>query len=348
MTNDTQTGLTRKSPKALYVIALLCIILGVFITPEQLIALGPMRLSLTSEIESVREIAYLEVLLARIFLCGTGLLLTILGFTWQRLINSSLIQSINAHVPMGMARHNTASRLFNKSLFITMGCVVMGILYIVLGARLFTSTQLSMIHGEDGVMEYMSAFFFLCCAALSAILAFKSAGQYARVAVYGIFAFVFFVMVGEEISWGQRIFNLEPTGIFESVNVQGEINLHNSFGYFADHLFIAAILMYGFLLPLLVHFNLFARKLFDFVGIPIASLGLAIGFLIASMFQRWIVFEFIAQPPGFRIDELRELLSAIALTLLMYESWQLLQGGGKISRQPQRETIHRLSTEKSF
>ena len=36
-----------------------------------------------------------------------------------------------------------------------------------------------------------------------------------------------FVFMGEEISWGQRIFDITPPEILEEINVQNEINLHN-------------------------------------------------------------------------------------------------------------------------
>jgi hypothetical protein len=40
-------------------------------------------------------------------------------------------------------------------------------------------------------------------------------------------AVLFFFAAGEEISWGQRIFNFETSGIFKSNNLQQETNLHN-------------------------------------------------------------------------------------------------------------------------
>ena len=34
---------------------------------------------------------------------------------------------------------------------------------------------------------------------------------------------------GEEISWGQRLFEIESSGFFDENNAQGEMNLHNLF-----------------------------------------------------------------------------------------------------------------------
>ena len=44
-----------------------------------------------------------------------------------------------------------------------------------------------------------------------------------------IIAVIFIILFGEEISWGQRIFNLESFGIFSDYNYQKEINYHNFF-----------------------------------------------------------------------------------------------------------------------
>ena len=39
-----------------------------------------------------------------------------------------------------------------------------------------------------------------------------------------------FVVLGEEVSWGQRLFGIETPEDFEAINNQGEINLHNVVG----------------------------------------------------------------------------------------------------------------------
>lgn len=42
-----------------------------------------------------------------------------------------------------------------------------------------------------------------------------------------LLAIALFFMAGEEISWGQRIFHWETTGMFKKDNLQGETNFHN-------------------------------------------------------------------------------------------------------------------------
>ena len=97
------------------------------------------------------------------------------------------------------------------------------------------------------------------------------------------------------------------------------------FGYFFDHIFIIAIFIYGVVMPVASYISRFSRNFFDYMGIPIASPGLTVGFLIVSLHHRWIYHHLIAEPPNFRLEELRELLTAIALFALMVESWRLYQ-----------------------
>lgn len=49
-----------------------------------------------------------------------------------------------------------------------------------------------------------------------------------------ITAVTFIGMFGEEISWGQRIFDWEAVGVFKEYNVQSETNMHNFFNAIFD------------------------------------------------------------------------------------------------------------------
>ncbi|MCI5121151.1 MAG: hypothetical protein D3908_08185, partial [Candidatus Electrothrix sp. AUS4] len=108
------------------------------------------------------------------------------------------------------------------------------------------------------------------------------------------------------------------------INVQGENNLHNLLGYFADHLYIAGFFIYGFFLPVLTSRILFLRRFFDFIGLPIASLGLAGGCFIISLTHDWTLYLVFDKVKSLRMAELRELLSSVAFLLLMCESWLLI------------------------
>lgn len=97
----------------------------------------------------------------------------------------------------------------------------------------FANTDLSYYEGvyarEDGFIEWLTV-----CALLSgAFLAFYRAALL-KVFRGSWFSFclvvlgcIFIFGAGEEISWGQRIFNIQSSDFFMAHNSQGETNLHN-------------------------------------------------------------------------------------------------------------------------
>lgn len=94
---------------------------------------------------------------------------------------------------------------------------------------------------EDGPVEYLT-FFVYAITFIVSILVAKSLrkSKLKREAIlFFIIAFVFMFIAIEEISWGQRIFGFETSGIF-SESTQGEINIHDlrPFEYFEDPSFI--------------------------------------------------------------------------------------------------------------
>jgi hypothetical protein len=107
---------------------------------------------------------------------------------------------------------------------------------------LFVLTYLSLLFGsryidaiivsEDGVYQNISALALLTASVLC-FLAFRSsrvAGP-SRLTVlrgsYLVLAAVFFVGAGEEISWGQHMFNFGTPEQVGAANAQGETNVHN-------------------------------------------------------------------------------------------------------------------------
>jgi hypothetical protein len=220
-------------------------------------------------------------------------------------------------------RARRAEEAAQGSLFAVGACAALGLLYVALGSQLFTTGQLALINNEDGLIEYASAALLMVCCVASAVLAFRFRAHKARAVVHGLLALGFLLMTGEEISWGQRIFSFETHRVLGETNVQNEVNLHNMFGYFADHLFIAGVFVCGFVLPILAYRRAFFRKLFAWAGLPIASPGLALGFLVVSLLHGWTVYRVLEPMPTLRVAELRELLTAVAFAVLMWECWLL-------------------------
>lgn len=87
---------------------------------------------------------------------------------------------------------------------------------------------------EDGLFENMGASFFLFTSLLflysyakskqPQFFLFKEVNRNYSLLVIGL---LFFFIFGEEISWGQRVLNLETGTFFKESNIQNETNLHN-------------------------------------------------------------------------------------------------------------------------
>ena len=157
---------------------------------------------------------------------------------------------------------------------------------------------------EDGPFENAGALLFLTTSILFFMLYFLKSKFYkqedqeyfstfSRRIFFLLLGLLFFVLLGEEISWGQRILGFEtPEGI-EERNIQDEFNFHNldlfhlrgddkvrktgiKAWFTAKKIFVYVFLMYLFITPLLVKYvepikNL-ARKLY--LPVPKIELGL--------------------------------------------------------------------------
>lgn len=90
--------------------------------------------------------------------------------------------------------------------------------------------------------------------------------------------FSFFV-AGEEISWGQRVFDVQSPAFFKQHNAQAETNLHNMVlgdkkinKIIFSQLLTVGVAFYLLLLPVLYDKNEGVRSFVDRVGLPIAQL----------------------------------------------------------------------------
>jgi len=299
------------------------IVLGALLSPATLIRLGPMRTSLQSSIDSVQVVAEWEVFLARLALAGAGLLAVLAGLSWRRLVRSSPVLRVQAHDPLATRSPLSWRSLLGGPLWVLLGVCTLGLAFTLSYARLPSGWAVA-IGSEDGVIELATALSFLVAAGISARVAWGPAPPMRRAVHLGL-ALGFVLCCGEEISWGQRLFGFETPEGLQGLNVQNEANLHNLAGYAADHLFIALVAGYGVLLPILVARFEWVHKLTDLLGLPIASLPLAAGFAIASLIHDWSVYRVLPRGDSwFRLAELRELLSALGLALLMLEAWRLV------------------------
>ena len=86
---------------------------------------------------------------------------------------------------------------------------------------------------EDGFYENLTAIFFAFASIMFVYMyiRFREKNDLGIITLnrnifYLLLAIFFFMGMGEEISWGQRIFHFKPDGIFKS-NLQHEVTIHN-------------------------------------------------------------------------------------------------------------------------
>jgi len=187
---------------------------------------------------------------------------------------------------------------------------------------------------EDGPIEYLTFFFFL-----GASFLFLKSYILRKNLFYLLFSFIFFLGAGEEISWGQRIFNFSTPESLNEINVQHEFNLHNIEvfnGHDFEHnrksglslllsinfLYKIFWLSFGVVLPVIVMYNKKLLLLTKRVQIPVPPFSIGVFFLINWALFR-IMRSYILQPNApfgyyFTINETMESGSAFIFLVLSY------------------------------
>ena len=160
-----------------------------------------------------------------------------------------------------------------------------------------SDTVIMAIGKEDSFFEWMTAIFFL----LASVLCFATFKRNKNIFVLGL-ALMFFMGMGEEISWGQRIIGFTTPAEIKMVNVQKETNIHN-LEIFNDKylngvkktgmqrlleiniLFRIFSVSFLILLPLIIYQLKFQKKINKKLMLPVAPLTMGIFFIIS-----WCIF----------------------------------------------------------
>lgn len=83
---------------------------------------------------------------------------------------------------------------------------------------------------EDGVVQWVQVLFLFFAGVFAFLIARAYPAFYRNIFIRNsayIFCFLMFLILAEEISWGQRIFGIETPEFIRKANAQGEISLHN-------------------------------------------------------------------------------------------------------------------------
>lgn len=170
---------------------------------------------------------------------------------------------------------------------------------------------------EDGHIENLTAIFFgISCicfivfAKRSEFLAKKGNWFYLITAFWALLMFIF---VGEEISWGQRIFDIATPEALKEINKQGELNIHNieivdSFMGGKYRYLSIMMLSTGLLMPLLALTEK-GRDIIKKIALPVAPLRYSPLFVGAYLYGKY----YNQTLSNDAASEVRELLMAIAM-----------------------------------
>jgi len=144
---------------------------------------------------------------------------------------------------------------------------------------------------EDGFAEYGTAFLLFCSSMLLISRFLKLQKFKKRLWKLGILAIalVFLFGAGEEISWGQRIFNIESSAFFKENNAQAETNLHNLVvdgkkvnKIIFSQLLTAILVIYLIITPFLYRKFEGIKNLANLFAVPIVQWHQTIAFLIVT------------------------------------------------------------------
>ena len=80
---------------------------------------------------------------------------------------------------------------------------------------------------ESALIEHLEALFWLLATVIYSIVVYRHRAASRSFLWPAIFACLCFVALGEEVSWGQHIFQFEAPPTFEQINTQQELNIHN-------------------------------------------------------------------------------------------------------------------------
>jgi len=154
--------------------------------------------------------------------------------------------------------------------------------------------------GEDGIVEWMQ---FLCFSVMALLLGFVAVDRANRgtglsLEVIGIAGLSVLVALAalEEISWFQRVLNVESPEFFREHNRQRETNLHNlALGSGSVHktvlvklIFLIGI-MHNLVLPLLARSKPAIRRWVEALGLYLPPLSAAVPYLLLVLLSHILI-----------------------------------------------------------
>ena len=201
---------------------------------------------------------------------------------------------------------------------------------------------------EDGFAESVQVLLYSVSLVLSLVVAVRQwrAGERLIALLFIGLSLALFFMVGEELSWGQRLFGWETTSGLASVNKQEETNLHNIYGVGSTFKWVQMLVgAYGAILPLIVLFRPVPEQYRQVTEAIIPHYSLVLYFL--PMFV-WRLYRNLLEPPQefyFVVAEYNEVVELIlSFGFLLFLVFQLRRLSGQPEVQRRTRPVASTST----
>lgn len=204
---------------------------------------------------------------------------------------------------------------------------------------------------EDGLIENIGALFFLLASGLFILAYYRSRWQgngnhvihfqIRRNVFYLLLGILFLIAFGEEISWGQRIFDWQTPPLLNEINAQKETNIHNIWilngrlpgeqhksiyginlnmnAYFSVFWFLFCVVV-----PIMDKVSTRAHSFLSYFRLPICKLWIG-GLFLSHAIIFHIIFNFLPYSLPGRIDELREANYAFMFFIFAWHEYACVQ-----------------------
>lgn len=196
-------------------------------------------------------------------------------------------------------------------------------------AALISKDLYKLFTQEDGIAESGQVFFYALALGLSLFVtrSYWRSGARLIACLYIGASLGLFFLIGEELSWGQRIWGWGTAESLAAVNKQGETNLHNIYGVGATFKWVQLLIgAYGTLLPLVfLRWSVPDRhRLRRLITALVPHYSLIPYFLL---FFIWRMYRNFLEPPQkyyFAIAEYNEVLELVlAMGFLLFMVFQI-------------------------
>jgi len=180
------------------------------------------------------------------------------------------------------------------------------------------------LRAEDGFWETLGALALLGASVLL-LHAGLPRGRRARFSQWTLVCLGVLLLLGaaEEVSWGQRLFGFDTPEVLREVNVQGEANLHDLGGYWANYLLMIGFFCYVGVLPLLAQAFVDVRGVVAALALPVPPLAFVPYGLIGAFLGDHPLLTALWPMSSWRLSEARETLFSLVMFGVALDQWLL-------------------------